>query len=88
MNCEHAGLFPRLVDTGVVGQGRITRLWFGREAGLCGPQVMAEGMKLSFQVFLEKGCDVTRCLSSVCEVLGSVTGTAEAGRTKHYERHG
>lgn len=35
MNREHAGLFPRLVDTGVVGrviQGRMTRLWFGREA--------------------------------------------------------
>lgn len=35
MNCGHAGQFPRLVDTGVVGwviQGRVTRLWFGREA--------------------------------------------------------
>lgn len=32
MNCGHAGQFPRLVGTGVVGWVIQGRVWFGREA--------------------------------------------------------
>lgn len=46
----------------------MTRLWFGREAGLCGPQVTAGGLWCNSMV---------RCLSSVREVLASFISTAE-----------